>query len=66
MSSRDGKNQALIKTPQAFYPVLKEDHEQEAKDEDDTAKMKKILNKYQELNKLYDQCLERLASKQKA
>ncbi len=62
--SGNNKKSAL-KTPLAFHPILftaMVDDEPLISEEDDVT-MRKILKQYSELNKLYDQCIARIKTR---
>lgn len=64
--SGNNKKSAL-KTPLAFHPVLfssLEDEELLVPEEDEVT-MRKLLKQYSELNKLYDQCIDRIRKNKK-
>lgn len=62
------KKTTAIKTPLAFEATLLDFYQQQEDrivSKEEEIKIKDILKKYEELNKLYDQCLERIQVRKK-
>lgn len=64
------KKSSAIKTPLAFSPIainprviIEEEDDEDVISEETNTKMRKILREYEELNKLYDLCIQRIQSR---